>query len=72
MKQPVARDEVDGVKSPQIRQFSWGETVGKTMLAPVTLGKHWVLGVIDTAAQVSLISREVWAGLGIERSIIRS
>ena len=64
VKQSVARDEVDGVKSPQIRQFSCGETVGKTMLVPVTLGKQRVLGVI--AAQVSLISREVWAGLGIE------
>ena len=66
VKQPVARDEVDGVKSPQIRQFSWGEAVGKTMLVPVTLGKQRVLGVIDTAARVSLISHDVWPGLGIE------
>ena len=65
-KQPAARDEVAGVKSPQIRQFSWGESVGKTMLVPVTLGKHRVLGVVDTAAQVSLISSDVWARLGFE------
>ena len=65
-KQPAGRDEVAGVKSPQIRQFSWGESVGKTMLVPVTLGKHRVLGVVDTAAQVSLISSDVWARLGFE------
>ena len=70
VKQPVARDEVDGVKSPQIRQFSWGETVGKSMLVPVTVGKHRVFAVVDTAAQVSLISSDVWEELEMEMECI--
>ena len=43
----VSKPHVVGVPvnegmSPQIRQFSWGETVGKSMLVPMTVGKHRV------------------------------
>ena len=61
---------VNEVMSPQIRQFSWGETVGKSMLVPVTVGKHCVFAVVDTAAQVSLISSDVWEELVMEMECI--
>ena len=40
------------------------------MLVPVTLGKQRVLGVVDTAAEVSLISSDVWEELEMEMECI--
>ena len=49
----------------QVRQFTWGETTGMTMVVPVSLGGSKSSAVVDTAAQVSLIRQSVWDELSI-------
>ena len=55
---------------PQIRQFTWGETTGMTMVVPVSFGGTKLSAVVDTAAQVSLIRQSVWEKIAIQHDVI--
>ena len=50
---------------PQIRQFIWGTTSGMTMVVPVYMGGRKISAVVDTAAQVTLISSKLWGTLQV-------
>ena len=55
---------------PRIRQFTWGETTGMTMVVPVSFGGTKLSAVVDTAAQVSLIRQSVWEKIAIQHDVI--
>ena len=49
---------------PQIRQFDWTEPVGVSLMVPIGFEDNKVAAVIDSAAQVSVISPELRERLG--------
>ena len=49
---------------PQIRQFDWTEPVGVSLMVPIGFEDNKVAAIIDSAAQVSVISPELRERLG--------
>ena len=54
---------------PQIRQFSWSPNQALTMMVPVWIGRRQVMAVVDTAAQVIIMSRALSEELGCEAPV---
>ena len=59
------RDISNSRQVPQIRQFIWGTTSGMTMVVPVYMGGRKISALVDTAAQVTLISSKLWGTLQV-------
>ena len=60
---------------PSIRQFSWGELTGLNMMVPVHIGQQKIAAIVDTAAQVTLIStslrEQVLATEGLDYEVVQ-
>ena len=53
--------------TPCVRQFTWERPAGVSMMVPVTVQKVKTAGVIDTAAQVTIMNSELREKLGLQR-----
>ena len=54
--------------TPCIRQFTWEEPAGVSMMVPVRLGDVEAVAVVDTAAQVTIMNRELRMKIGLQGS----
>ena len=54
---------------PQVRQFNWSPNQALTMMVPVWIGCRQVMAVVDTAAQVTIMSCALSEELGCEAPV---
>ena len=52
---------------PWVRQFTWEKPTGVSMMVPATFQKAKTAGMIDTAAQVSIMNSQLREKLGLQR-----
>ena len=68
----VASSPVPPVSSqPQVRQIHWSPNQSLSMEVPVLIGRRKVMAVVDTAAQVTVVNRELSIELGYEAPVER-
>ena len=54
--------------TPCIRQFTWEEPAGVSMMVPVRFGDVEAVAVVDTAAQVTIMNHELRSRIGLQGS----
>ena len=54
--------------TPCIRQFTWEEPAGVSMMVPVRFGDVEAVAVVDTAAQVTIMNHELRSKIGLQGS----
>ena len=52
--------------TPCIRQFTWEEPAGVSMMVPVRFGDMEAVAVVDTAAQVTIMNHELRTKIGLQ------
>ena len=68
--QPAGNPEASSDSGrPQVRQFNWSPNQALTMMVPVWIGHRQVMAVVDTAAQVTIMSRALSEELGCEAPV---
>ena len=68
--QPTSNPEASSDSGrPQVRQFNWSSNQALTMMVPVLIGHRQVIAVVDTAAQVTIMSRVLSEELGCEAPV---
>ena len=68
--QPAGNPEASSDSGrPQVRQFNWSPNQALTMMVPVWIGRRQVMAVVDTAAQVTIMSRALSEALGCEAPV---
>ena len=68
--QPAGNPEASSDSGrPQVRQFNWSPNQALTMMVPVWIGRRQVMAVVDTAAQVTIMSRALSEELGCEAPV---
>ena len=63
---PSHTEETSEDERPQVRQFNWSPNQALTMKVPIWIGRRQVMAVVDTAAQVTIISCALSEELGCE------
>ena len=63
---PSHTEETVEDEHPQVRQFNWSPNQALTMMVPIWIGSRQVMAVVDTAAQVTIISCALSEELGCE------
>ena len=63
---PSHTEETLEDERPQVRQFNWSPNQALTMKVPIWIGRRQVMAVVDTAAQVTIISCALSEELGCE------
>ena len=54
--------------TPCIRQFTWEEPAGVSMMVPIRFGDVEAVAVVDTAAQVTIMNHELRSRIGLQGS----
>ena len=54
--------------TPCIRQFTWEEPAGVSMMVPLRFGDGEAVAVVDTAAQVTIMNHELRSKIGLQGS----